>query len=221
MPPRWPARRSHEDLVRFLVGRGAARTDAVRAAIAAVDRADFLDPEARRHAYRDAPVLLKVDAETGEALSTMSQPSIVALMLEELAVALRPGGRVLEVGTASGYNAALLSHLVGDGGLVVTIELDDELAASAAGRLRGLGNVRVVAGDGRAGHAADAPYDGVIVTAGAEAVAPAWVEQLAVGGRLVVPITGANRIGSCVTYERTADGLVERSSMACGFVPLR
>jgi protein-L-isoaspartate(D-aspartate) O-methyltransferase len=220
--PEWQARsvrsKTNDALVDALVRGGSLVSDAVRAAFDAVDRAAFVPPALRNEAYRDRPVLLKLD-DAGRAVSTVSQPTMVALMLEELAV--RRGDRILEVGTASGYNAALLSHLAGPHGLVITIELDEELSTRAAERLAGYSNVRVLVGDGREGHPAEGPYDGIIVTAGAAAVEPAWTDQLRVRGRLVVPITGADGHGRCVTYERAEAGLLELESMPCGFVPLR
>lgn len=209
---------THEELVDWLVSIGAARTDAVRTAIAAVDRACFVPPGIAADPYANAPVVLKVDA-AGRAVSTISQPTMVVEMLEQLAVA--SGDRVLEVGTASGYNAALLAQLVGETGLVVSVELDEELAVSAARRLTGCGQVEVVHGDGREGFEARAPYDRIIVTAGASEVASTWHEQLAAGGRLVVPITGADGRGQCLTLDRTDEGFTQRAASPCGFVPLR
>ena len=210
--------KSNAALVDALVKRGAISSDDVRAAFEAVDRAAYLPLEVRAEAYRDRPVLLQRD-EAGVAVSTMSQPTMVAFMLEELAV--RRGDRILEVGTASGYNAALLAHLVGERGVVVTMEIDEALAQLAAERLAGFSNVRVVVGDGRFGHPAPCPYDRIVVTAGASRVEPAWVEQLAPGGRIVVPITGRDGRGRCVTYVSRRDELVELGSTPCGFVPLR
>lgn len=169
-------------------------------------------------AYRDAPVLLKTGPD-GRPASTASQPTIVALMLEEIAATV--SDKVLEVGTTSGYNAALLGYLVGPSGAVISIEVDEQLAMAARDRLADSLQVTVVVGDGRNGYPSAAPYSGIMVTAGAEAVTPAWVEQLSLGGRLVVPLTGSDRRGRCVTYEKTGAGLVERHSMPCGFVPLR
>lgn len=210
--------KSNDDLVAALVRRGTVSTDAVRVAMERVDRASYLPPGSTAEAYADAPVVLKVGA-SGRASSTISQPTMVALMLEQLDV--RPGDRVLEVGTASGYNAALLAHLAGPAGVIVTIEVDVDLARRAADRLAGLRQVHVIAGDGRAGHPDLALYDRIIVTAGSSAVESAWVDQLQPGGRLVLPITGADGSGRCVTFRRTADGLEEVFSVPCGFVPLR
>lgn len=204
-------------MVDALSASGVLRSPSIRAAMLAVDRARFV-PGAATEAYRDAPVLLQRGAD-GLASSTISQPTMVVHMLEELAV--RPGHHILEVGTASGYNAALLAHLVGDEGRVVTVEIDRELAEEAAARLAGFSNVRVIAGDGRAGHVGDAPYDRIVVTAGAAEVVDAWREQVADHGRLVVPLTGRDRIGRCVTYDVSGGELIERASTPCGFVPLR
>ena len=184
----------------------------------AVDRRDFVPDVAAGEAYADAPVVLQVD-RAGRPISTVSQPTMVALMLEQLQV--RPGDHVLEIGTASGYNAALLAALTGGAGAVVTIELDAGLARLAAGRLAAAPNVEVVVGDGRHGHPAGAPYQRIVVTAGATAVAPAWRDQLVDGGRLVVPLPDGAGQEVCVTYEHVAGALVERGRTPCRFVPLR
>lgn len=118
-------------------------------------------------------------AASGGATSTVSAPIIVAAMLELLA--LRPGLRVLEIGTGSGYNAALLAELVGDASLVTSVDIDEELVVAARSRLAALGwgGVTVVAGDGWEGVAARAPYDRIVATVGVSDVAPAWAAQLA------------------------------------------
>ena len=190
----------------------------MRAAMLEVDRRAFLPAAASGEAYADAPVVLQVDAG-GRAISTMSQPTMVALMLEQLQVG--PGDHVLEIGTASGYNAALLAALTGGAGAGVSVELDEGLARRAAQRLAGRANIEVVVGDGRLGHPPGAPFQRIIVPAGAAAVAPAWNDQLDDGGRLVVPLPdGADR-EVCVTFEKTGAALVERARMPCRFVPLR
>jgi len=183
----------------------------------AVDRKHYLPPGEGAQAYEDAAVILKMGSD-GLPASTVSQPTMVALMLEELAPTA--GDNVLEVGTASGYNAALLAHLVGPTGAVFTVEVDRRLAAEARARLSKNSQVSVLAGDGRDGFPEAAPYSGIIVTAGASSISSAWAEQLELGGRLVVPLTGEDRSGRCVTYEKTGTELVERHSMPCGFVPL-
>ena len=200
---------------------GVIRTDAVREAFAAVPRHEFIPEAGRRSAYDDEPILFKRDAR-GVVVSTISQPTMIATMLEELTVAR--GDRILEVGTASGYNAALLAELAGATGRVVTVEIEDDLVRRAAEVLAATGygaRVTVVAGDGSAGYLPAAPYDRIIVTAGAPSVAAAWIEQLREGGRLVVPITGPSGTGMSRTYVNTSGGLRLVREVPCGFVPLR
>jgi protein-L-isoaspartate(D-aspartate) O-methyltransferase len=194
------------------------RSDRVEAAFRAVDRGRFVPDDETDAAYHDAPIRL-ADDDGGALVSTISQPSMVAYMLEELDV--QPAQRVLEIGTASGYDAALLASLVGPAGAVVSVEIDGALAAAAADRLRVLANVTVVAGDGHEGYDRFAPYDRIIVTAGAADVAPAWLEQLAPGGRLVVPLTDRRGRGLCVTFDLVDGRLVRRASLACSFVTMR
>lgn len=131
--------------------------------------------------------------------------------------------RVLEVGTGTGYNAALLSRIVGPDGLVVTIELEEDLALTARSRLadQGFGDVHVVTGDGAGGYPPAAPYDRVIVTTGAAMVAPAWVEQLGEGGRLVTPVVDSAGIGMIHCYVKQGSELDEVGTRPCGFLPMR
>lgn len=139
-------------------------------------------------------------------------------MLEALAV--QPGDRVLEVGAGTGYNAALLAEL--GAARVVTIDVDDEVAAGAAARLERLGYgdvIRVVAGDGRVGCAEEAPFDRIVVTAGAQQVEPAWVEQLVEGGRIVVPLEGPREAHALVKGPSGLEGPVATSG--AWFIPLR
>jgi protein-L-isoaspartate(D-aspartate) O-methyltransferase len=210
---------ARQQLVAALRRNGSIQSEAVASAMLAVSRDAFAPTGA--DAYDDNPILLKRNEE-GAVVSTISQPTMVASMLEELAV--EPGNAVLEIGTASGYNAALLAELAGETGRVVTIELEEDLAARAAGILNATGyseRVTVVVGDGSAGYAPAAPYDRIVVTAGAPSVAPAWVEELCEGGRLVVPITNRAGTGMSRTYVKIHTGLELVREIACGFVPLR
>ena len=204
--------------MRDLRQTGAIRSERVAAAMLTVEREAFLSPDVPvEQAYGDAPVLLKRDRRGG-IISTISQPTMIATMLEQLDV--RDGDRVLEVGTASGYNAALLAHLTGPAGSVTSVELEPDLAAAARRALAdaGVKNVRVVCADGRNGWAADSPYDRIVITAAADRVEPAWTEQLNEGGRLVVPI---NLDEMCFAYEKRDGQLVEQSRVPARFVPLR
>jgi protein-L-isoaspartate(D-aspartate) O-methyltransferase len=141
-------------------------------------------------------------------------------MLEQAQV--RPGQRVLEVGAGTGYNAALLAHLVGPSGSVTTIEFDPDAADAARAHLadHGAGTVRVVTGDGTLGAAEDGPFDRILVTAGAWDVAPAWFEQLAPDGLIVLPLRlrGLTRV---VAFERHEDGLRSVSVAEDGFIPMK
>lgn len=184
----------------------------------ATPREAFLDSgTALSDVYADGPILLKRDRR-GSIISTISQPTMIAAMLEQLDV--HDGDRVLEIGTASGYNAALLAHLTGPGGLVVSVELEADLAASATRALKkgGVENAVVVCADGRAGWERAAPYDRIVVTAAADRVAPAWEQQLREGGRLVVPIDAPSM---CFAYAKREGQMSELSRVPASFVRLR
>ena len=155
------------ELVERLEAGGALRTPEVRAAFLRVQREVFVPGVAAAEGvaavYGDVPLPTKRDAR-GAAVSSSSQPAVMAVMLEMLSV--RPGHRVLEMGTGTGYNAALLGELVEASGRVVTVELDGDVGAAAEARLGSYGRrIRVVRGDGHRGFAAGAPYDRIIVTA--------------------------------------------------------
>ena len=147
-------------------------------AMGKVPRHEFVPERYRRDAYEDHPLPI------GEE-QTISQPYIVAIMLESLAV--KPEEKVLEVGTGSGYATALLAELSGE---VVSIERHRRLAEQARNVLDDLGykNVRVIAGDGSRGFAEAAPYNAILVSAAAEELPYAVVEQLAEGGRMIIPV---------------------------------
>ncbi|MQA87715.1 MAG: methyltransferase domain-containing protein [Streptosporangiales bacterium] len=121
-------------------------------------------------------------------MSAASQPTIVATMLEQLQA--EPGHHVLELGAGTGYNATLLAHLVGNDGQVTTTDVDDDIVDGARAGLAaaGVDNVRVILGDAALGYPGGAPYDRIIATVGAYGLPPAWLEQLAPHGRLVVPL---------------------------------
>ncbi len=156
----------------------------------------------------------------GRPISSSSQPAIMAIMLEQLA--LEPGQRVLEVGAGTGYNAALIAHVVGQGGHVVTIDIDDDLVLSARQHLAAAGfdGVDVRCADGGYGYPEGAPYDRIILTASAWDIAPAWFDQLSLGGRLVLPLS-LRQVQQSVAFERHQDHLESVSVADCGFMPLR
>jgi protein-L-isoaspartate(D-aspartate) O-methyltransferase len=170
-------------------------------------------------AYQDNAIVTKRDDE-GKPISSSSQPAIMAVMLEQLALA--PGMRVLEIGAGTGYNAALMSDLVSPGGEVVSVDIDADLVTGARENLERAGypRVTVVRADGAGGHAGRAPYDRVIATVGVWDLAPAWLDQLAPGGRLVVPLDlgGPQR---SVAFEAEGGHWASRSVVPCGFMRMR
>jgi protein-L-isoaspartate(D-aspartate) O-methyltransferase len=184
---------------------------AVLAAVASVAREKFLPPELEEFAYLDRALPI----EKGQ---TISQPYIVALMTE--ALQLRPQDRVLEVGTGSGYAAAILAKIAGE---VFTIERHAELAEQAARRLReqGFDNVQVVHGDGTLGWPSQAPYDAIVVAAGGPEVPPALLAQLRIGGRLVIPVGEEKSLQSLVRVTKTGPDSFRREDLGdVRFVPL-
>jgi protein-L-isoaspartate(D-aspartate) O-methyltransferase len=213
------ARLRRETLIDKLRERGSIRTDAVAEAMLVVPRHRFIPEATLRAAYADDVFVTKRNNE-GDALSSASQPAIVAEMLEQLDV--RPGHRVLEIGAGTGYNAALLDVLVGPGGSVTTVDLDADSVERARAALKadGRGRVRVVQADGETGHLPGAPYDRLIVTVGTWDLPPAWWDQLAEGGRLVAPlqIRGSEQ---SLAFDYTGGVLRSRSVIACGFMPMR
>lgn len=183
---------------------------AVLAAFAAVPREQFVPAAYAEEAYRDEPLPI------GEG-QTISQPYVVGVMVEALEV--QPGDRVLEVGAGSGYAAAVLAEL---GARVVAVERRSVLAAAARDRLAALGydNVEVHEGDGTQGWAAAAPFDAILVSAGGIAIPPALPEQLAAGGRLVIPV-GEHSHQRLLRLVKAADGRLSHLDLgAVSFVPL-
>ena len=184
---------------------------AVMAAMGRVPRHEFVPPTLRYRAYENRPLPIGMD-------QTISQPYIVALMTDLLRP--RPDDRVLEVGTGSGYQAAVLAELVGH---VYTIEIVPELGERARETLERLGyrNVTVRVGDGYLGWPEHAPFDGVIVTAAPTEVPPPLIEQLKVGGRLVIPVGEPWTGQELLVYEKQADGsLTRKRVLPVAFVPL-
>jgi protein-L-isoaspartate(D-aspartate) O-methyltransferase len=175
------------DLVALLTERGSVSDPRVGAALGQVPRHVFVPAAELAEAYADQAIV--THHRDGVPTSSASQPAMVAAMLEQLRPP--PRGSILEIGAGTGYNAALLSELVGPSGRVVTVDIDPEVAEEARGHLSqaSVANVAVICGDGALGWADGAPYDGIIVTAGVADLAPAWVAQLRPGGRLVAPLS--------------------------------
>jgi protein-L-isoaspartate(D-aspartate) O-methyltransferase len=188
-------------------GRGV-RDPAVLAAMRKVPRHRFVPESRSSQAYDDRPLPIGLG-------QTISQPYVVALMTE--LARPRAGTKVLEVGTGSGYQAAVLAEIVGT---VETIEIVPELARRAETTLREMGyrNVRVFIGDGFDGRPQDAPFDAIVVTAAPETIPPPLLDQLAVGGRLVIPVGSAEQELLVVT--KTEGGYHRESVLPVRFVPM-
>ncbi len=189
----------------------AAMSPQVRAALAKVERHRFVPAGQSSLAYRNHPLPIG----SGQ---TISQPYIVALSTDLLEP--QPGQRVLEIGTGSGYQAAILAEIVLK---VYSIELIPSLGKEAAERLRTLGyaNVEVRIGDGYAGWPERAPFDAIVVTAAAPRVPEALVAQLKPGGRMVIPVGASYEAQQLLLIVKRADGTVERRSvLPVRFVPL-
>ena len=177
-----------------------------------IPREEFLTGRARRHAYEDRALAIGCG-------QTISQPLVVALMTQSLN--LKPDGIVLEIGTGSGYQAAILSRLCRR---VVTIEREAALAEQASATLRRLGfdNIEVAVADGSMGWPAEAPYDGILVACAAREVPPALVDQVAEGGRLVIPVhVTPDEPQDLRLYTKNEGGVTYRSLFPVLFVPLR
>lgn len=189
--------------------RRGIRDGRVLEAMERVPREAFLQPDLRDHAYADGALAI------GHG-QTMSQPFVVAAICELLE--LTGDERVLDVGTGSGYQAAVLAQLAAE---VVTIERIPELADRARAALVAAGctNVEVLVGDGSLGAPEQAPFDAIAVAAAAPGVPSALYEQLVEGGRLVLP-RGSRWGQELVQVTRTAEGPRERRSIPCRFVPL-
>ena len=189
----------------------AAMSSAVRAGLGKVERHRFVPPAQQAMAYRNHPLPIG----NGQ---TISQPYIVALSTDLLRP--EPQDVVLEVGTGSGYQAAVLAEAVKQ---VYSVELIDDLGRTAAARLAELGyrNVEVRIGDGYAGWPEKGPFDGIIVTAAAPRVPPALVSQLKAGGRMVIPVGGEGWVQQLKIVTKRADGgYDERDIIPVRFVPL-
>ncbi len=192
-----------------LRGRGIGDERVLRA-MGEVPRERFVRPEDEGRAYADRALPIGHD-------QTISQPYVVALMLE--ALALRPEDRLLEIGAGSGYAVAVAARLCAS---VLGIERVEPLAVAAARRLEELGvaNAVIRAGDGSLGAPDEAPFDAILVSAGAPAVAPALLEQLADGGRYVAPIGRSSWAQELVRYTRDGEEYRRTALGGVAFVPL-
>jgi protein-L-isoaspartate(D-aspartate) O-methyltransferase len=213
------ALRLHGALVDGLAREGLLGDEDIAAAFRATPRHYFLPGHALDEIYADKAVAVKREGD--EWVSSSSQPAMMAIMLAQLGLAR--GQRVLEVGTGTGYNAALIAHIVGPSGRVVSVDLDQDLVTAASRHLvaAGVAGVDLRYGDGAEGVPDAAPYDRIVVTAGAWDLLPAWRRQLVPGGRIVVPITVLPGLMLSLALEQRGDHWEAISARPCGFVPLR
>jgi protein-L-isoaspartate(D-aspartate) O-methyltransferase len=198
-----------ERMVEYQIAGKGVRDERVLAAMRKIPRHRFVSEDAQPYAYTDSPVRI------GKG-QTISQPYIVALMTEMLDV--QPDHRVLDVGTGSGYQAAILGELAAE---VHSIERHPELAETARGVLEELGyvNIQIHVGDGTEGYAPAAPYDRIIVAAAAPSVPQALLDQLADDGRLVIPV-GPRFSQRLEVWERKGEQYKQSSNIPVIFVPL-
>lgn len=210
-PPRFQERQVERDLMVRVIRLYGLEDSSVLAAMSRVPRHEFVPDRLRSKAYDDSPLPIGYG-------QTISQPYIVAEMTRLLQ--LNKDSRVLEVGTGSGYQAAVLTHFTPH---VYTMEIIEPLAKSAGERLRRLGYscVAVRHGDGYYGWPEEAPFDGIVVTAAAGEIPPPLVRQLKVGGRMVIPVGSLFGTQSLMLVEKDDSGKVRsKSLMAVRFVPL-
>jgi protein-L-isoaspartate(D-aspartate) O-methyltransferase len=195
---------------RQIVSRGIDDPNII-GAFRTVPRELFVSPEYAELAYGDHPLPI-------EAGQTISQPYIVALMIQ--AAEIKPGDKVLEVGGGSGYAAAVIGQIAGT---VISVERQHDLVALARGRLASLGydNVRVIEGDGTRGCAEEAPFDAILAAASGSHVPQSLIDQLGVGGRLVMPVGDPGWVQKLVKVTKAPDGkLVTEDLGGVRFVPL-
>ncbi|MEL6406651.1 MAG: class I SAM-dependent methyltransferase [Chloroflexota bacterium] len=214
---RQEAHRLHQEMVNTLRQNGAFNNTGVEAAFVAIPRHLFLPAMALEDVYSDRAIGIKTDT-SGLLTSSSSQPTMMAIMLEQLGI--ERGQNVLEIGTATGYNAAIMQHIVGETGTITTLEIDKQLATNAQEHLRRSGQsaVNVVNVDAAGGYAPRASYDRILSTVGVWDVPSAWLSQLKPQGALVVPIV-VDGIQISARFVSLSDGtFISKNNRPCAFV---
>ena len=216
--PRDKARGLRNRLVDDLVRQGAITSQPVQQAFEEVPRHLFVSGADIATAYSDELIFTRW--EEGVPISSSSQPKMMALMVEQLGV--EPGSRVLEIGAGTGYNAAIMAHVAGDQGSIITMDIDQDIVDEASENLSrtGYDRVRVVCGDGYEGFPEDQPYDRIIATVGAYDISPHWVDQLKERGVMVAPLWFRG-FSLSVALEKRDGELRGLSVTPCLFIPLR
>lgn len=201
------------EMVNYLKHTGYIRSESIEEAMLAVDRAYFVPSDYEGFAYSDNALPMGYN-------QTISAPSVVAFMLE--ALQLKPGMKVLEIGTGSGYNSALISHILGRRGKITTVEIVPELfdiAKNNISKMKNLqDNVQFICGDGNNGYEKDAPYERIIVTASMPALLPdnPLIKQLKKNGKLIAPVGDRNQ--NLVLYDNRTK--TSERILSVMFVPL-
>ncbi len=218
MPEENEQQKLHKNLIASVKAKGFIRSRHVEAAFRAVPRHLFLPDLPLERVYRDEAIVTK--SLDGRTVSSSSQPTIMAIMLEQLD--LHEGQRVLEIGAGTGYNAALMAHIVGETGHVVTIDIDEDIVEAARKHLAvaGYEHVQVICADGGLGFPEAAPYDRIILTVNAGDITPAWHEQLVADGRILLPLS-VRGPQIAVAFKHVGDHFESISVQPCGFVGLR
>jgi protein-L-isoaspartate(D-aspartate) O-methyltransferase len=202
--------KEREDMVRFQIENRGVRNPDVLRAMRRVPRHKFLPENLVSQAYCDHPLPVGYG-------QTISQPYIVALMTELLEP--KPEDRILEIGTGSGYQAAVLAEIVKE---LYTVEIIEELSQEAERRLMAAGyqNIHCRCLDGGCGWPEEAPFDGIVVSAAAADIPKALVDQLKTGGRMVIPVGGANEVQTLYVVEKTEEGVKLNPDILVRFVPM-
>jgi protein-L-isoaspartate(D-aspartate) O-methyltransferase len=213
------AARLRNKVIDELTADGTITSPEIEAVMRRVPRHAFAPEASLEEAYSTYNAVITKKNEHGVAISSVSAPQIQAMMLEQAAV--KPGMNVLEYGSG-GLNAAYLAELVGDAGTVTTVDIDPEVTARAARLLtaNGYPQVRVLQADAAQGVPDKAPYDCIMVTAGAWDIPPAWTAELAESGRLVVPLR-MRGLTRTIGFQKLGDHLASASAKVCGFVPMQ
>ncbi|HNR44749.1 MAG TPA: protein-L-isoaspartate(D-aspartate) O-methyltransferase [Methanofastidiosum sp.] len=203
---------SRNKMISYLEKIRYIKSDSVKNAFLKVDRSNFIPQNLKDEAYKDVPLPIGWG-------QTISAPSMIALMLE--VSQLKYGIKVLEIGTGSGYNAALIAEICGEEN-VVTIERIPEVYQFGMENLKRVGyNVKIVLGDGTKGFEEDAPYDRIIATAAAPEIPKSWKDQLKEGGMIIAPVGKERYYQELLVLKKNRDGTFDTNKYGgCIFVPL-
>ncbi len=208
-------------LIEKLKTEGFLAAPTIEQAFRSVLRHHFLPGRPWHEVYANEAIVTHRDPEHGMPISSSSEPAAMALMLTQLRV--QPGMRVLEIGTGTGYNAALLAELTGNADLVWTLDLDADICEEARLHLMAAGTtgIHILCTDGWNGYPEAAPYDRIIITASAYDLSPAWFAQLREGGRIVLPWSRLTTAQRGMAFLKHGDRLVLADNVYYGFMPMR